>query len=165
MKKCFTFATAVCIVGGMALSAFGAGDPYIETDGSQYVNTGYFVNPKTRVEMDYALLDTTRAQQRMFGTGGQDIGNDSAGKVYLIHYVNGSLGYALALTQEGMGNTWWGVPSSGQCYVTRDRVTIVADAPRKTASLSRNGVVVASRTNLKAITMTALYPDDIRDVP
>ena len=148
---------AVGIAGMMVLSAAGA-DAYIETDGTQYVNTGYFVNPKTKVEMDYALLDTTRAQQRMFGTGGQDITKDFAGKVYLIHYVNGSLGYSLALTQEGMGNTWWGVPASGQCYVTRDRVTIVADAPRKTASLSRNGVVVASRTNLKAITMTALYP-------
>ena len=62
---------AVGIAVLVALSAFG--EPYIETDGSQYVNTGYFVNPKTRVEMDYALLDTTRAQQRMFGTGGQDI--------------------------------------------------------------------------------------------
>ena len=101
---------AVGIASMMVLSAAGA-DAYIETDGSQYVNTGYFVNPKTRVEMDYALLDTTRAQQRMFGTGGQDIVSDSAGKVYLIHYVNGSLGYALALTQEGMGNSWWGVPA------------------------------------------------------
>ena len=64
MKKCFAFATAVCIAGGMALAAFA--DPYIETDGSQAVNTGYFVKPKTRVEVDYAMLDLQTVQQRIF---------------------------------------------------------------------------------------------------
>ena len=59
MKRLFAYVTAVCIAGGMALSAFGAGT-YVEYVDSDYnrknaINTGYIVNPKTRIAMDFAM--------------------------------------------------------------------------------------------------------------
>ena len=86
MKRLFAYAAATCIAGGLALSAFA--DPYVETDGSQAVNTKYFVTPKTRVEVDYAMQDLQTQQQRIFGCNGNAV---------CQHYINGSRGYSFAL--------------------------------------------------------------------
>lgn len=34
-----------------------AGDGYIESDGTQFINTGYHVNPSSKVELDFAFVD------------------------------------------------------------------------------------------------------------
>ena len=147
MKKCFAFATAVCIVGGMVLSAFGAGDPYIETDGSQAVNTKYFVTPKTRVEIDYAMLDLQTVQQRMFGC---------LGNVVCQHYINGSRGYSFAL-QNSSGDWLTVRPDNVQLFATADRRRFVLDAKNKLASFYTGGALVTSRAT-KTVTNTANFP-------
>ena len=145
MKKCFTFATAVCIAGGMVFSALG--DPYIETDGSQAVNTGYFVKPKTRVEVDYAMLDLQTVQQRVFGC---------LGNVVCQHYINGSRGYSFAL-QNSSGDWLTVRPDNVQIFATADRRRFVLDVKNKLASFYTDGVLVTSRAT-KNVTNTANYP-------
>ena len=147
MKKCFTFATAVCIAGGVVLSSFGAGDPYIETDGSQAVNTKYFVTPKTRVEIDYAMLDLQTVQQRMFGC---------LGNVVCQHYINGSRGYSFAL-QNSSGDWLTVRPDNVQLFATADRRRFVLDVKNRLASFYTDGVLVTSRAT-KNVTNTANYP-------
>ena len=61
-----------CSVVGMlafALSAFGE-DAYIEnTNGNQYFNTGHFIGPNTRIEIDLQLLEI-KGQIQPFGVYG-----------------------------------------------------------------------------------------------
>ena len=52
---------AMGIVGMAVFTAF-AEDAYVESDGTQAVNTGYFANPGTKVVIDYTLLDVTTVQ-------------------------------------------------------------------------------------------------------
>lgn len=47
---------AAALFAAAALPAFAA-DAYIESDGSQFINTGYHVNPSSKVELDFAFVD------------------------------------------------------------------------------------------------------------
>ena len=145
---------AMGIAGMMVLSA-AAAVPYIESDGTQAINTGYFVNPKTKIEIDFAMTDLVTAQQRMFGCNNTA---NNAGLVLCQLYVNGSRGYSFALSENPLGSTWWTIrPDSVQIYVTAARRFFVLDAPNKLASLYTDGVLNASRET-KTITQTATYP-------
>ena len=145
---------AMGIAGMMVLSA-AAAVPYIESDGTQAINTGYFVNPSTKIEIDFAMRDLVTAQQRMFGCN-NTANND--GLVLCQLYVNGSRGYSFALSENPLGSTWWTIrPDSVQIYVTTARRFFVLDAPNKLASLYTDGVLNASRET-KTITQTATYP-------
>ena len=145
---------AMGIAGMMVLSA-AAAVPYVESDGTQAINTGYFVNPSTKIEIDFAMTDLVTAQQRMFGCNNTA---NNAGLVLCQLYVNGSRGYSFALSDNPQGNTWWTIrPDSVQIYVTSARRFFVLDAPNKLASLYTDGVLNASRET-KTITQTATYP-------
>ena len=99
MKKCFMFATAVCIAGGMALSAFGA-DAYIESSGAQAIDTGYYPNPNTKVVIDFQFTQL-KQQKRIFGTEVQKVNNTfDANYLTLSSYNSGSV--------DGAGNLSWG---------------------------------------------------------
>ena len=67
----------VCSVVGtlaFALSAFGE-DAYIEnTNGNQYFNTGHFIGPNTRIEIDFQLLEI-KGQIQPFGVEGDGNAN------------------------------------------------------------------------------------------
>lgn len=39
---------------------------YLESTGTQYIDTGYFINPKTKIECEIQFTDTTIKQQRIF---------------------------------------------------------------------------------------------------
>ena len=69
MKRMLACVAAMGIAGMMVLSA-AAEDAYIQTDGTQAVNTGYHVTSTTKVVMDCALMDNTTKQQRPFGVRG-----------------------------------------------------------------------------------------------
>ena len=136
---------AMGIAGLMALSAIG--DPYIETDGSQVINTKYFVKPTTRVEVDYAMLNLLTAQQRVFGC---------LGNVVFQHYINGAYGYSFAL-QNSSGDWLTVRPDNVQIYATADRRRFVLDAKNKLASFYTGGALVTSRAT-KTVTNTANFP-------
>ena len=61
----------VAVALAFASPAFSE-DAYIEnTNGNQYFNTGHFIGPHTRIEIDLQLLEIT-GQIRMFGVDGGD---------------------------------------------------------------------------------------------
>lgn len=48
---------ALCCAMLGAASSVPAADAYIESDGTQFINTGYYVNPSSKVELDFAFVD------------------------------------------------------------------------------------------------------------
>ena len=96
-------------------------DGYVESDGTVGVNSRYFFNPKSRIEVDYALTDATIAQQRVYG-------RDTAGPMSSF-YVQGNLNIAF-----GFGDTF--VNSDTQTGIKADtlRHTAIIDVKNKTAA-------------------------------
>ena len=79
-------------------SAARAEDGYIESDGSQVLNTGYCVGPQTRIVADYSLSDTSLAGGRPSG------GYCASAKLYSLRIYN-SVG---ALVHEYLPYSWQG---------------------------------------------------------
>ena len=152
---------AMAIAGMMALSAV-AGGTYVEYVDSDYnrknaINTGYIVNPKTRIAMDFAYhkfnngTDPTQTnrQQRSIGlTGG-------SGSLSLQQYINGSGQYSYSCTNNA-NNGWWYMSGSGN--VTTSRVLFTISLPSRLARLYRDGSRIGSPGAFPAITYTAKYP-------
>lgn len=73
---------------------------YIESTGTQYVDTGFKPMPSTRVAMDFKFENVTTYQQRLFGTEpASAVSND----LIFASYINGSGGIAYAY-QNDTGN-------------------------------------------------------------
>lgn len=50
--------TAIALAASAVMSPAVLADPgYIESDGTQFINTGYHVNPSSKVELDFAFID------------------------------------------------------------------------------------------------------------
>ena len=112
MERMLAWVAAMGIAGLVALSA-AAGGTYVEYVDSDYnqktvINTGYFVNPKTRLALDYAYHQFNRGdnpsqsnlQQRAIGlTGG-------SGSLSLQQYINGSGQYAYSCSNN-VNAGWW----------------------------------------------------------
>ncbi|MBR3086126.1 MAG: hypothetical protein IKH04_06960 [Kiritimatiellae bacterium] len=50
--------TAIALAASAVMSPAALADPgYIESDGSQFINTGYYVNPSSKVELDFVFVD------------------------------------------------------------------------------------------------------------
>ena len=77
---------------------------YIQSTGTQYINTGYTINQRTGVIADYQFTDLT-LQQRLFGV--QGIASDSTSLSYQF-YINSLSKWAYAY-QNGDGN-WVATP-------------------------------------------------------
>ena len=73
-------------------------NPYIESDGTAVINTGWFMNPDARVEIDYAFTDaadptpegTSHFQQRLLGADTSGCGTTLA--IYITGGGNLSMG-------------------------------------------------------------------------
>lgn len=126
MKK-FAFALATA-VAGIAFSSF-AEDPYIESDGTQAINTGYYVNAKTKIVIDFQLTEAG-SQVRPFGQNG---GGNFA-QLYLGDTANNF--------KFGYGND----PFVGVYLAPNSlrRNTIVYDGPQNVGCLIQNGVTNAT---------------------
>ncbi len=154
MKRMLACVAAMGIAGMMVLSA-AAEDAYIQTDGTQAVNTGYHVTSTTKVVMDCALMDNTTKQQRPFGVRG-----DATNGFYFEFYVNGSLGLSFCLTNSH----WYGFNTaaygSKQYLVTvGERLTLSLDAVTKTGKIFKDGVEMRTRTDTSsAVTFTTPNP-------
>ena len=67
----------------LAMHTAFAEDAYIEnTNGNQYFNTGHFIGPNTRVEIDFQLLEV-KGQIRPFGVDGADSATRPYCELYL----------------------------------------------------------------------------------
>ena len=98
-----------------------ADDGYVESDGNEFVNSRYHVNPATKIEVDYAFTDATTAQQRIWGMDGEEPQTSI--------YVQNSLNIAI-----GFGDTF--VNSDTQTGIKADtaRHTAVIDVVNKRAA-------------------------------
>ena len=73
---------------------------YIESSGTQYIDTGYKPNEDTGVLATYQFSEVSTLQQRVYGVHGIDTDNES---VSYTHYINGSGGMSYAY-KDGTGN-------------------------------------------------------------
>ena len=71
---------------------------YIESHHAEYIDTGYYCNPNTRIECDFQFTQVAQKQQRVFGSiYGEDNGLSAS------MYINGGGNFAWAC-QNGDGN-------------------------------------------------------------
>ena len=56
-----------------ALGAFGNNDPYIQSDGANTVNLGYFASKKTKIEVDFQFAELVKTYDTVFGHYGNDL--------------------------------------------------------------------------------------------
>ena len=73
---------------------------YIESTGTQYINTGYYTNPNTEIYAEFQFTDKDTLQQRLF-----DVEANGATGNYVAFYINGSRKWAFSLT-TGTAGTW-----------------------------------------------------------
>ena len=143
-RNLFVCLAAMGIACGLASSAF-AEDPYVESDGTQAVVLDYFANPNTKIEVDFALTDL-RQQTRVFGESGMNAG------VSCALYISGGNVYSWGF-QNGDGDWQW-----TSVAVSTDRRTFVLDGPGRKVQVIKDGVVEDTRTSVRAVTATAVYP-------
>ena len=120
MKRCLTFATAVCIAGGLALSAFGA-DAYIESSGAQAIDTGYYPNTNTKMVVDFQYTKLVH-QSRVISTETGDA-NYLTVSLYNSGQVDGAGNLSWAF-KDGTGN--W---ASSGTFAQMTRTLFVIDSP------------------------------------
>ena len=123
---------SVALLALVTHTAF-AEDAYIEnTNGNQYFNTGHFVGPHTRVEIDFQLLEI-KGQIQPFGVEGDDNANHPR--------------CALYLGQAETGGPWvWSYQASksdysSQAYNLKTQDAIY-DAKDREADLERHTIVL-----------------------
>ncbi|MGN0847486.1 MAG: hypothetical protein ACI4RA_08910, partial [Kiritimatiellia bacterium] len=139
-RMCWTLA-------GLLACAVWAEDAWIQTDGTQYLDTGFRPSPKTKIVADYAFTAVTPTQQRVFGVQAPGRG------LAFTHYINGGGNYAWAF-QDNDGN-WQntGVPA------TTDRRRVTLDGPGNLFSLENwqgDGTWVKARGDMKITTTLSL---------
>ena len=141
MRKLLNTLAAIALVAGTH-AAF-AEDPYIESDGTQAINTCYYFNAKTKVVVDFQLTEI-KSQIRLFGQNG---GGNYA-QVYLGDTANN--------LKFGYGNgAFTGVflaPSSLR------RSTLVYDGPNGVGCLVQDGATNATVRLTAAHDGTTTYP-------
>jgi len=122
---------------------------YIENDGSffSYVNTRYYVNPKTKVEVDYQMVKL-QASKIIFGSYGDSVGTTA------LMWHDGS-GWAYPQARDGK---YVAPAMSPKVYMDSGRHTALLDIPAgRLAVMDVNGVVETEGT-CSDITKTAAWP-------
>lgn len=95
--------TVAAVAAALALAATApaamAEDAYIQSSGTQAINTGYYANPQTRIVADFQL-DEIAAQARVFGA---DVTADAGTIVSCSLYINGGKTYVSYAMKDGVG--------------------------------------------------------------
>jgi len=151
-----------------AAACLGASPAYIESDGTQFMNTGYYVGPQTKIEFDYAIANweptANYYQMRLLDNNASNKGGMQA-TVYIAGNATGGGSLGLAMGDRTAGQTLAGVWTRSECtsgvkseYCDSNRRTITIDEPNKLMSISENGEVVWASQRKTAATMTAIWP-------
>lgn len=103
---------------GGNITDYGNSDAYIESDGTQGINTGWLMNgSESRIEADFAFTDTYRVngnyQQRVFGT-------DTTGDLVYALYINGNGQF-----MYGFGNTFINTHGPGAAADSKRHTAII----------------------------------------
>ena len=143
-RKIRGVAAMVVALAAPALFAEGA---YIQSDGTQAINTGYFINAKTKIEIDFQMTEIT-SQGRLWGQNGTGCGNNA-----VVYFGDSASNFKI-----GYGNTFNGVYLAAN---NLQRNTIVYDGPGNKGYLYQNGAQVASCDLTAAHNGTATFPMSI----
>ncbi len=134
-----------------AAGAVSAEDAYIESDGTQFMNTGYYPSGKTKIEVDFQLTSVEVTEDCVFGNYG---GNDDNFTVLL--YANpAKTNFQLA----GKDGTWQGVNT--KVAIDTARHMVVIDVPKKQGTLYAPGGLVEGTVafnNEWTYNNTAIWP-------
>lgn len=122
-----------------------AADAYVQSDGSQVIDTGYCATPATRVDIDFAYDDLAQ-QQRPFGNQGVDAG------LTFTSYISGGSVYSWGC-KDGDGDWLW-----SKIAVSKDRVRIVLDSFAGKHEVYTGGALADSFNLTAARTKNAVYP-------
>ena len=95
---------------------------YIESTGSQYIDSNYYANPKTKVQADFAFTSLTQ-QQRIFGHSYDS--DPNSGAVSFCCYISGGdvISYA---SKDGQGDWSW-----SNIKASKDRLVVTMDQLNK----------------------------------
>ncbi len=120
------------------------GDAYIQADGTQAINTGYFPNPETKIVVDFRMVGIV-GQMRPFGEA-----NTMSAELYIDGSATGSGNFAF-----GVGDTW---TKSKTMAADIKRHLATLDVENKAYSITTDGTTSLSETFSVACTKTAGRP-------
>ena len=150
-----TAVLAVALTGAMIAAAE---DGYIESDGSCFVNTGHFIGPNTKFELDFQLTAIV-SQCRLVGISGPASNVTDPDKprceVYIGYDGNGVARFSLN------GSKANGSRQAGNFYAADlNRHLICVDYPASSGQFKvyTNGKLVDTRNMSPFHTSTAIYP-------
>ena len=116
-----TFALLLACVS--ALGAFGNNDPYIQSDGANTVNLGYFASKKTKIEVDFQFAELVKEYDTVFGHYGNDL-------TFLLYApLNDSLAGTFKLSAKDGG--YVGLELSPRVSIDLARHKAVIDVPNR----------------------------------
>lgn len=125
---------AAALMAGAVLQGASAA-PYIESDGTSGISTGYRMKGTSRLEVDFALSEQTE-QARIFG---DDSGNESSLKTVL--YVSGSASHFAVTTGNGTSAT-----TRWKAGTDTERHTAIIDLPNDKVQLFTGDTAVLDTT-------------------
>ena len=147
-------AQALLATAALALAATTpmahAADAYIESDGTQFMNTGYYPNGKTKIEVDFQLTEAIKGKDCVFGNYGD------ANFSVLLYAQPGNTYFQFC----GKDGVWDGGVSTG-VKIDTERHTMVIDVPKKKGTMSAQDGTVQSQANFNGAwtyTNTANWP-------
>ena len=119
----------LCAMALMGAGALFAEDSYVQSDGTQSINTGYYVNAKTKIEIDFQMTEIT-SQGRLWGQNGTGCGN-----MAVVYFGDTANNFKI-----GYGNANF----SGAFLAANnlERNTIIYDGPGNKGYLYQNGTQV-----------------------
>jgi len=120
-------------------------DAYIQSDGTQAINLGYFTTPNTRYEIDYRFTEVV-AQARPFG--------QATSKLSAEFYVQGTLNLNFGVGDKNASGSWTGQPTDTQADT--ERHLAVLDFANRECGYSGKGLYAFTAATI--CTQTADYP-------
>lgn len=123
---------------------------YIESDGTQFMNTGYYPGPKTKIEVDFQLTEAIKGKDCVFGNYGD------ANFSVLLYAQPGNTYFQFC----GKDGVWDGGVSTG-VKIDTERHTMVIDVPSRKGTLLAPGGTVQGQVGFKSswtYTNTANWP-------
>ena len=137
------FCALISAVASLSLGAF-AEDAYIQSDGANTINTGYYASGKTKIAVDFQLTKIAANYDTLFGHYGNDFS--------LLCYCVGGKPFR-AEAKDGGHNDW---PFQPEIAVDTSRHIVVVDAPKRHMTLSAaDGTLQAERDFNTAWTLNA----------
>lgn len=169
-SKLTRIATAMMAAAAFAPAAL-AEDAYIQSDGTQFINTGYYVTPATKIELDFAFVgfeDTSSyVQTRVFDNHPTAAFPNLACTLYVAGTVGqGNRTLAFALGDRETGESLTGIWASSECDNYGDaakgqfcdnlrRTAVVDEANHYAALLDETGAYVWRKAKPTTAAMTS----------